>query len=138
MDAAFEEAKEAHDTIYQEENFEEYAGAKGLALKTSGFFLDVPPTGQLAGIQDLSEYVFNLEEGDLGRVFSDGTAHYVFRLVSLEPSYIPEFNEAAKKVRENYSQNKRKQFMPGEKADGDTRRPEGWGGYSEAREKQRP
>lgn len=117
MDAAFEEAKEAHDTIYQEENFEEYAGAKGLALKTSGFFLDVPHTGQLAGIQDLSEYVFNLEEGDLGRVFSDGTAHYVFRLVSLEPSYIPEFNEAAKKVRENYSQNKRKQLCR-EKADG--------------------
>ena len=65
MDAAFEEARRAHDTIYQEENFEEYARGKGLAIETSEFFRDIPLTGQLAGIQDLGEYVFNLQEGDL-------------------------------------------------------------------------
>ena len=104
MDAAFEEAKRAHDAIYQEENFEEYAGKKGLAIETSEFFRDVPLTGQLAGIQGLGEYVFNLEDGDLGRVFSDSGGHYIFKLVSLKPSYIPELREVAKKVKKNYTE----------------------------------
>ncbi|MEA2014142.1 MAG: SurA N-terminal domain-containing protein [Thermodesulfobacteriota bacterium] len=108
MDAAFEKATVAHDTIYQEENFEEYATGKSLDIETSAFFRDVPPTGKLAGIHGLSEYVFNLEEGDLGRVFSDGNAHYIFKLVSLAPSHIPELSEIAKKVNENYIANQRK------------------------------
>ncbi len=103
MDAAFEEAKTAHDTIYQEENFEEYAGGKGLSIEISEFFRDTPLTGQLAGIQGLGEYVFSLEEGDLGRVYSNGSGHYIFRLVSLKPSYIPKLREVAKKVKKNYT-----------------------------------
>ena len=104
MDAAFEEARRAHDTIYQEENFEEYARGKGLAIETSEFFRDIPLTGQLAGIQDLGEYVFNLQEGDLGRVFSDNSGHYIFKLVSLKPSYIPELSKVAKKVEKSYTE----------------------------------
>ena len=104
MDAAFEEAKKAHDTIYQEENFEEYAGGKSLAIETSEFFRDTPITGQLAGIQGLGEYVFDLEEGDLGRVFSNSSGHYIFRLVSLKPSYIPELRKVAKKVEKSYTE----------------------------------
>jgi len=104
MDMAFEEAKKAHDTIYQEENFEEYAGKKGLAIETSEFFRDSPLTGQLAGIQDLGEYAFNLEEGNLGRVFSDSSGYYIFRLVSLKPSYIPELRKVTKKVEKSYTE----------------------------------
>ncbi|MBW2648397.1 MAG: SurA N-terminal domain-containing protein [Deltaproteobacteria bacterium] len=104
MDAAFEEAKRAHDTIYQEENFEEYAGKKSLAIETSEFFRGVPLTGQLADIQDLGEYVFNLEEGDLGRVFSNSSGHYIFKLVSLKPPYIPELSKVAKKVKKSYTE----------------------------------
>ncbi|MBW2557602.1 MAG: SurA N-terminal domain-containing protein [Deltaproteobacteria bacterium] len=103
-DAAFGEARRAHDTIYQEENFEEYARGKGLAIETSEFFRGIPLTGQLTGIQDLGEYVFNLEEGDLGRVFSNNSGHYIFKLVSLKPSYIPELREVAKKVEKSYTE----------------------------------
>ncbi len=104
IDAAFEEAKKTHDTIYQEENFEEYAGKKGLTIETSELFRDTPPSGPLAGIQGLTEYVFNLEEGDLGRVFSDSRGHYIFKLVSLKPSYIPDLKEVVKKVQKNYTE----------------------------------
>ncbi|MCK4534093.1 MAG: SurA N-terminal domain-containing protein, partial [Syntrophobacterales bacterium] len=103
MYTAFEEAKKAHDTIYQEENFEEYAGEKGFSIETLEFFRDVPLTGQLAGIQNLGEYVFNLEEGDLGRVFSDSNGHYVFKLVSLKPSYKPGLGEIEGKVKKSYA-----------------------------------
>lgn len=102
MDAAFKAATKAHDTIYQEENFEEYAGKHGLEVKTSEFFRDIPLTGQLAGLHDLSEYVFGLEGGDLGHVFSNSSGHYVFELVSLKPSYIPRLGEIEEKVKKSY------------------------------------
>ncbi|MEA1971251.1 MAG: hypothetical protein U9N37_06515, partial [Thermodesulfobacteriota bacterium] len=103
MDAAFKAATKAHDTIYQEENFEEYAGKHGVEIKTSEFFRDVPLTGQLAGLHDLSEYVFGLEVGDLGHVFSNSSGHYVFKLVSLKPSYIPRLGAIAGKVKKSYT-----------------------------------
>ncbi|MBW2630311.1 MAG: SurA N-terminal domain-containing protein [Deltaproteobacteria bacterium] len=103
MDTAFKAATKAHGTIYQEENFEEYAGKHGFEIKTSEFFRDIPLTGQLAGLHDLSEYVFGLEGGDLGHVFSNSSGHYVFKLVSLNPSYIPRLGEIAGKVKESYA-----------------------------------
>ncbi|MDD5722748.1 MAG: SurA N-terminal domain-containing protein [Syntrophales bacterium] len=104
MDAAFKEATKAHDTIYQDENFEEYAKKRGLGVKTSKVFRNTPPTGELTGIQDLGEYVFDLQEGDLGRVFSGSTGYYVFRLVSLNPSYVPDLKEVSARVKESYVQ----------------------------------
>jgi len=104
MDAAFKEATTAHDTIYQDENFEKYAKERGLGIETSKFFRNVPLTGELAGIQDLGEYVFDLQESDLGRVFSDSTGYYVFRLASLKPSHIPKLQEVLKKVTKSYAQ----------------------------------
>jgi len=102
MDTAFREATQAHDTIYQDENFQEYAGKHSLRIETSEFFRGTPVTGQLADLQELSGYVFGLEEGDLGHVFSDSKGHYVFRLVSLKPSYIPGLGEIADTVRKSY------------------------------------
>ncbi|MBN2251081.1 MAG: peptidylprolyl isomerase, partial [Candidatus Altiarchaeota archaeon] len=78
MDAAFRKATTAHDTIYQEENFEKYAKEQGLGIETSKFFRNAPLTGELSGIKDLGEYVFELQEGDLGRIFSDSKGYYVF------------------------------------------------------------
>ncbi|MBW2673762.1 MAG: peptidyl-prolyl cis-trans isomerase, partial [Deltaproteobacteria bacterium] len=104
MDTAFREATTAHDTIYQEENFEEYAKGQGLGIETSKLFRNAPITGGLAGIQDLGEYVFTLQEGDLGRAFSDSKGYYVFRLVSLSPSHIPELQNVLKKVKKDYAQ----------------------------------
>ena len=105
MDTAFKQATLSHDTIYQEENFAEYAKGQGLDLATSKLFRNIPLTGELAGIQDLEKYVFNLQEGDLGRVFSDSKGnYYVFRLASLKPSYTPELQEVLKQVKEIYAQ----------------------------------
>jgi len=105
MDAAFEAAKKAHDTIYQEENFEDYAKEKGLTIETSELFRDTPLPDQLAGIQDLGEHVFDLAEGDLGRVVSDSKGFYVFKLLSLKPSYIPELKDIVTKVQKHYTDN---------------------------------
>ncbi|MDO9515865.1 MAG: SurA N-terminal domain-containing protein [Syntrophales bacterium] len=104
VDAAFEKATTAHDTIYQEENFEKYAKEQGLEIGTSKLFRNIPLSGEFKGIQDLGEYVFGLQEGDLGRVFSDNKGSYVFRLVSLKPSHIPELQKVLKEVKDSYAQ----------------------------------
>ena len=107
MDEAFEEAKTAHDTIYQEENFVTYAATLGLAIETADLARTIPPAGPLAGVQDdLVPYVFSLQEGDLGRVFSDAEGYYVFRLVSMKPSRIPKLQEVLTEVRESYTRKK--------------------------------
>jgi len=46
MNLAAEDAKKAHDTIYQEENFEAYAAKHGLRIQERGFF---SVKGRLAG-----------------------------------------------------------------------------------------
>ena len=104
MDTAFREATTAHDTIYQEENFEEYAKGQGLEIGTSKLFRNIPLNGEFEGIQDLGEYVFSLQEGDLGRVFSDSTGYYIFRLVSLKPSHVPKLQKVLKAVKDSYVQ----------------------------------
>ncbi len=103
MDQAFEEATTAHDTIYQEDNFEEYATKRGLKIESAELARNAPLTGRLAGVQDdLGNYVFSLQEGDLGHVFSDKEGYYVFRVASLKPTRIPALREVVKEVQESY------------------------------------
>jgi len=106
MDMAFKEATTAHDTIYQEENFEEYAEKQGHTIQTTSFPRNAPLSGEFAGMQELGEYVFDLQEGDLGRVFSGTSGHYVFRLVSLKPSRVPELTEVLETVKKSYAESR--------------------------------
>ena len=106
MDMAFKEATTAHDTIYQEENFEEYAKKQGHAIQTISLPRNAPLTGEFAEMQELGEYVFDLQEGDLGRVFSGNRGHYVFRLVSLKPSHVPELTEVLDRVKKSHAESR--------------------------------
>ncbi len=103
MDKAFEKASETHDSIYQNENFDEYVKALDLKVETAELSRNAPPAGRLAGIQDIGEQVFALQEGELGGVLSDNTGYYLFRLASLKPSRIPELTEVSNDVKESYN-----------------------------------
>ncbi|MDI6616358.1 MAG: SurA N-terminal domain-containing protein, partial [Syntrophaceae bacterium] len=52
MDMAFKEATTAHDTIYQEENFEAYAKKQGYPIQTTSLPRNAPLSGEFAGVQD--------------------------------------------------------------------------------------
>jgi peptidyl-prolyl cis-trans isomerase D len=103
MDIAHDRAKTAHDTIYQEENFEEYVKKNDLTIKRADIFYGGGPLpAQLAKLKDLSEYAFDSSEGEILPVLSDDTGHYVFRVVSIENSYIPKLGDVKDKVKARY------------------------------------
>jgi peptidyl-prolyl cis-trans isomerase D len=103
IDIAYDRAKIAHDSIYQEENFEEYAKKNDLTIKRVDIFYGGRPLpAQIAKLKDLSEYAFDSYEGEIVPLLSDDTGHYIFRLVSIENSYIPELGEIKDTVKTRY------------------------------------
>jgi peptidyl-prolyl cis-trans isomerase D len=103
INIAHDRAKEAHDTIYQEENFEEYAKKNDLTINSADIFYGGKPLqAQLAKLKDLSEYAFSSYEGEIIPVLSDDMGHYVFRVVSIENSYIPKLIDVKDKVEARY------------------------------------
>lgn len=102
MDIAWGEAKKAHDIIYQEENFEDYATKNRLKINTTELFPREKPPGELSQIKDVAKYVFDLEEGDISPVLSASKGFYVIELISKKPSYIPILSEVRKEIKSDY------------------------------------
>ncbi len=102
MNAAWSEAKKAHDIIYQEENFEEYATGNGLKISETDLFTGNNPPQELVQIKDVNKHMFGLQEGEISPVLSCPKGFYVIKSVSRNPSHIPAFSEAGKAVEQDY------------------------------------
>ena len=102
MNAAWSEAKKAHDIIYQEENFEDYATKNGSKISKTGFFAGNNPPPELVQIEDVNKYIFGLQEGEISSVLSSSKGFYVIKFVSRNPSHIPALSEAEKVVKKDY------------------------------------
>ena len=102
MRTALREARKAHDTIYQEENFEDYASTNGLKINITGFFARANPPVELSRIDDIAQHIFGLRTGEISPVLSTSKGFYVIKAVSTNPSYIPKFEEAKKDIERNF------------------------------------
>jgi len=102
MQMASEAAKKAHDTIYQDENFDGYASKHGLRQSRTGFFTSTDPPGDLRQIGDLSKTIFSLQKDEISKVLSDSKAYYLFKLVAKEPSYLPALKDVRPQVEKKY------------------------------------
>ncbi len=102
MEKAFMVAKKAHDIIYQEENFHQYAEAQGLKVAETDLFSEENPPKELLMVADLFAWAFDLQEGEISPVLSDDKAHYIFRLTGEKASYIPALEEARKEIEQSY------------------------------------
>lgn len=103
LDRAYDEAKQAHDIIYQEENFQAYAAEHKWNVHEIPVSSAADFPEELAALRDLSEYVFTSVEGDLLPVVSDEKARYLFWVERVRPSYIPDFADARKDITEQYT-----------------------------------
>ena len=102
MGRAAEEARKAHDTIYQQENMDAYAASKQLRLQTSPLF---PASGiptEFRTLADFGKNVFPLQKNEISRVLSDDKGYYLFQIASRKPSYVPDLKEAGKEVGARY------------------------------------
>ncbi|HOQ71665.1 MAG: SurA N-terminal domain-containing protein [Smithellaceae bacterium] len=99
---AYLEAKKAHDTIYQEQNFEDYAAKHQLKTQTVDFFpLNKPPQA-LASVKDLAQELAALERKDISKVMSDANGYFVIRLDDKKAAYTPPLKAIEPEVRQAY------------------------------------
>ncbi len=98
MDAASREAKKAYETIYQENNFEEYAKKGNLRIHSTDVFTKDSIPAEIRELKDISSLLFSLKKDEVTPPVPSEKGYYLFRLVSLKPSYIPALNEVRKSV----------------------------------------
>jgi peptidyl-prolyl cis-trans isomerase D len=102
MYAAADEAKKAHDTIYQEENFDTYAAQKKLTVRTSPLFRisDAPP--EFKPIADFAKIVSRLEKKEISRVLQGEKGYYIVQVAARKAPYLPALKEIEAEVEKQY------------------------------------
>lgn len=103
MGHAAEQAKKAHDTIYQEENFEAYAAKNGLRVQELGFFSARELPAELRAIRDAETRIFSTRTGEITPVLSSSRAHYVIKVSARKDAVTPPFEEVRKDVEERWA-----------------------------------
>ena len=110
MKKAYELAKKAHDTIYQEQNFDKYAAQNNLKVYEVGFLpLDKLPQ-PLASVKDISQQLAGLEKNDVSKVLGTDTAYYVIRIEDKKSAYTPQLKDIEKDVRLGYLKSERERL----------------------------
>ncbi|MCX7817137.1 MAG: SurA N-terminal domain-containing protein [Syntrophales bacterium] len=110
MKMAYAEAKKAHDTIYQQENFESYASSRGIRVETTSSFTlqDVPKP--LREINNVSNILAKLQKDDISGVLSIKDGFCIVKMVARKPGYIPSLSEIKGKVREKFVHSEARQL----------------------------
>ncbi len=110
MKKAYEIAKKAHDTIYQNQNFDQYALQNSLKIHELGF----TPLNKLpqpfAGIKDIAAQLSGLERKDISKVISTDTGHLIAFIEDKKPAYTPALQEIEKDVRLAFLKNERERI----------------------------
>ncbi len=102
FDEAYREAKTAHDFIYQHENFEEFANEHDLVIDETGLFSRDNLPDELAAVENLDQWAFDLAVEEMTPVLSDDRAHYLFVLAEEKPERLPELDETRVTVEESW------------------------------------
>jgi peptidyl-prolyl cis-trans isomerase D len=102
MYAAYDHAKKAHDTIYQEEKMEAYAGQHKLEIKTSGFFSAANIPAEFKSLKDFSKIISGLQKNEISGVLSDDRAYYVFKVGERKSAFVPDLKDIRKDVERRY------------------------------------
>ena len=116
MQNASAEAKKAHDTIYQEDNFDAYAAKNNIPVQTIDFFpLNKPPLA-FAAVKDLAQQLAAMHKNDISKALTTDSGYYVIRLEDKRASYTPQLKDIEKDVRESYLKSERDKMAAEEAA----------------------
>jgi len=117
MYAAADEAKKAHDTIYQEENFDAYATAKKLTVHMTPLFRIGDPPAEFKPIADFSKTVARLEQKEISRVLQGERGYYIVQVAQRKTPYLPPLKEIEAEVEKQYRQTEAKRLAKKESDD---------------------
>jgi peptidyl-prolyl cis-trans isomerase D len=102
MYLAADEAKKAHDTIYQEENFDAYAAQKKLTVRTAGPFHVSDPPAEFKAIADFGKILSGLQKNEVSRVIQAEKGYYLITVADRKAPYQPSLKEAEAEVEKRY------------------------------------
>ena len=102
MYAAADEAKKAHDTIYQEENFDAYAAQKKLTVRTTGLFRLNDPPPEFRAIADFGKILSGLQKNEISRVIQGEKGYYLIKVADRKAPYLPALKEIEPEVEKQY------------------------------------
>ncbi|HOI72586.1 MAG TPA: SurA N-terminal domain-containing protein [Syntrophales bacterium] len=114
MYMASDRAKKAHDTIYQDENFDGYAAQNRLNVQVTEFFAVSAPPAAFRGIKDFEKTVFNLKPKEVSPVLSNDRGYLLFQVAQRKPAYVPPLKEIEKEVRAGYVKEEARRKASGE------------------------
>lgn len=117
MYAAADEAKKAHDTIYQEENFDAYAAAKKLTVQTTPLFKIGEPPAEFRPIADFAKTLARLEKKEISRVLQGERGYYIVQVAQRKAPYLPPLKEIEAEVEKQYRQTEAKRLAKKEADD---------------------
>ena len=110
MFAAADEAKKAHDTIYQEENFDAYAAQKKIAVRTTGLFRITDPPAEFKAIADFGKILAGLQKNEISRVIQGEKGYYLVMVTDRKAPYLPALKEIEPEVEKQYREAEAKQL----------------------------
>ncbi|HOO40472.1 MAG TPA: SurA N-terminal domain-containing protein [Syntrophales bacterium] len=99
MKDASRKAKDAHDTIYQEENFDQFAAQNRCTVRSTDFFPLNNPPREFSGISDFTKNLLDLQKDEISPVMFDEHGYYVFQLLEKKPAHLPVLKEVEPTVR---------------------------------------
>jgi peptidyl-prolyl cis-trans isomerase D len=112
---AYAAAKKAHNTIYQEDNFDAYAAKNNLKINTADFFPINQFPRALASVKNLATLFADLQKNEISKVIKTDDACYVIKIIDKKSSYLPKLSEISNEVEKYYIENE-KQNMAGKEA----------------------
>jgi len=104
MAAAEEGARKAHDTIYQQENFDSYAAQNKLKIVTTDFF---PVNGIPAPFNKVTGFpkmIMDLKKGEISKVLSTEEGYFIVQVASRKAAYVPELKDVEQDVAKRYTE----------------------------------
>ena len=102
MYMAADEAKKAHDTIYQDENFDAYAAQKKLTVRTTGLFRITDPPPEFRAIADFGKILSGLQKNEISRVIQGEKGYYLVTVADRKAPYLPALKEIEPDVEKQY------------------------------------
>ena len=117
MYAASDEAKKAHDAIYQEENLEAYAAQKKLTPRTTGLFRLNEPPPEFKSITDFAKIVSRLQKQETSRALQGEKGYYIVQVASRKAPYLPALKEIEPDVEKQYRETEAKRLAKKEADD---------------------
>jgi peptidyl-prolyl cis-trans isomerase D len=103
MQHAYTEAKKAHDIIYQEDNFDNYAAKNKLRISSVDFFPLNKTPGEFASVKDLAATLMDLQKNEISKVMAADDNYYLVRVIDKKAAYLPNLKDIRAEVEKQFS-----------------------------------